>query len=160
MEIKELLRPENIRINVPAKDKTKFTVIDEMMDILVKGHDLTEMQRESLTECIVYRERQKSTGMERRVALPHGQSEQCPNLFMALAIYPAGVPFESIDGIPAQFIFCVVRAYRFSTPGIQILSQMMRILQRENVQADILESTTTQQVCDIVIRESKPLNRM
>lgn len=144
MYLRDILRVGDIRTNMSARiadgtgNKTKIEVLHEVIDLLVEMNDLSEMQRESVEKCFLYRERQKSTGMERNVAIPHGKTEMVKGMLTSLLIYPEGVLFDTLDRKPAYFVLGNVSDYEHSTEQVQALAGMMRVLQREEVAQKIL----------------------
>ncbi len=102
MKLSDILKVNSIHTGLKGEGKTKMQVIHEMIDHLVDAFDLTEMQKEAVEEAITYRERQKSTGMERGVAIPHGKTEQVKGLIASFGIYADGLEFDSLDKRPAQ----------------------------------------------------------
>ncbi|MHC5035888.1 MAG: PTS sugar transporter subunit IIA [Planctomycetota bacterium] len=160
MKLSDILKPASIRPGLGGAEKTKIQVIHEMIDVLVSAFELTEMQKEAIEEAITYRERQKSTGMERGVAIPHGKTEQVKGLIAGLGVYNDGIDFDTLDKKPANFVICMVSDFDKSTEHVQALAQIMRILQREDVAQEILNAPDEKKIMNIIRREEKELGRM
>ena len=160
MKLSDILKVNSIRTKQAGEGKTKIQVIHEMIDSLTEAFELTEMQKEAVEEAITYRERQKSTGMERGVAIPHGKTEQVKGLIASLGIYKDGIEFDSLDKRPAQFIVCMVSDFDRSTEHVQALAQIMRILQREDVAQDMLAADDPKKVMSLLKREEKELGKI
>ncbi|MHC4598743.1 MAG: PTS sugar transporter subunit IIA [Planctomycetota bacterium] len=160
MKLTDILKVNSICTGMKGEGKTKMQVIHEMIDHLATAFDLTEMQKEAVEEAITYRERQKSTGMERGVAIPHGKTEQVKGLIASFGVYGDGIDFDSLDKRPAQFIVCMVSDFDRSTEHVQALAQIMRILQREDVAQEMLAAGDGKKVMSLLRREEKELGRM
>jgi PTS system fructose-specific IIC component len=139
MKLTEIFKKDSIRVGLSGEGKTKAQVIHEMVDILAESYDLSKMQVEAVNEAITYRERQKSTGMEKGVAIPHGKTEHIDGLIASMGVFPEGVEFDSLDRRPSKFIILMVSDFKQSTTHVQALAQVMRILQREEVSQTVLE---------------------
>jgi PTS system fructose-specific IIC component len=160
MKLSEILKVESIQTGLVGEGKTKIQVIYEMIDSLVAAFDLTEMQKEAVSEAITYRESQKSTGMERGVAIPHGKTPQVQGLIASVGIYKDGIDFDTLDKKPVHFVVCMVSDFDKSTQHVQALAQIMRILQREDVAKEMLEAADPKKVMNLIKREEKELGKM
>ncbi len=154
MKLSEIFRVESIRTDLKTDDKTKAQVIHEMVEVLAKGYSLNKIQVQAISEAITYRERQKSTGMEKGVAIPHGKTEHVKGLSAALGIYKEGVEFDSLDRKPSHFVVLMVSDFTKSTEHVQALAQVMRILQRDRVAKDVLNAKDAQAVYKVICDES------
>jgi mannitol/fructose-specific phosphotransferase system IIA component (Ntr-type) len=159
MKLSDILKVSSIRTGLQGAGKTKAQVIHEMIDILSGAFNLSEPQMEAVEEAITYRERQKSTGMERGVAIPHGKTDQVNGLIAGLGIYRDGIEFDSLDKKLTHFVICMVSDFEKSTEHVQALAQIMRILQREDVSQELLNTDDPKKVMTIVRREEKDLGR-
>ncbi len=160
MKLSDILKAESILPGIEGGEKTKIQVIHEMIDQLAKAFDLDEMQKEAVEEAITYRERQKSTGMERGVAIPHGKTDQIKGLIAGIGVYRDGIEFDTLDKKPVHFVVCMVSDFDRSTEHVQALAQIMRILQREDVAEEMLEAEDPKKVMSLVKREEKELGQM
>jgi mannitol/fructose-specific phosphotransferase system IIA component (Ntr-type) len=163
MKLSEILNLSSIRTDLSSQaeggEKNKVQAILEMIEVLRGAFSLSETQAEAIEEAITYREKQKSTGMERGVAIPHGKTEQVDGLIAALGVYKEGIDFDTLDKKPAHFLVCMVSDFDKSTAHVQALAQIMRILQREDVAQEILAATDPKKVMNIIRREEKELGR-
>jgi mannitol/fructose-specific phosphotransferase system IIA component (Ntr-type) len=153
MKLTEIFRKDSIVTGCTGEDKTKAQVIRELVEVLAKSFSLDEIQVEAINEAITYRERQKSTGMEKGVAIPHGKTEHVDGLIAAMGVYPDGVEFDSLDRRPSNYIVLMVSDFNRSTEHVQALAQVMRLLQREQVSRDVLKAKSGQEVYKIIAEE-------
>ena len=150
MKLAEIFKPESIRVGLTGEGKTKAQIIHELVGILAESYELNETQVEAVTEAITYRERQKSTGMEKGVAIPHGKTEHLDGLIAAMGVYPEGVEFDTLDRQPSRFIVLMVSDFNKSTEHVQALAQIMRMLQREQVSRDVLAAKDGAEVFNVL----------
>jgi len=106
MLLSRILNPEAIRIRLHAE--TKDHAIEELVDLLVETGQVAGTMRDHLLDVVRERERSMSTGMEHGVALPHGSTERFDRIVGALGLAPDGIPFETIDGLPARLVLLLV----------------------------------------------------
>ena len=160
MKLSDILKVSSVKTGLQGTGKTKIQVIHEMISLLTTAFELSEPQKEAIEEAITYRERQKSTGMERGVAIPHGKTDQITGLIAGLGVYRDGIEFDSLDKKPAKFIVCMVSDFEKSSQHVQALAQIMRILQREDVAEEILKAEDGKKILSILKREEKELGKM
>lgn len=106
MLLGEILHAEVIKTDLEARTKTE--AIEELIDLLVEAHEIPIALRDHVVETVIERENSISTGMEFGVALPHGSTDRVDDIIGALGISRKGVPFDSIDGLPARLIILLV----------------------------------------------------
>jgi mannitol/fructose-specific phosphotransferase system IIA component (Ntr-type) len=102
MKLVDLLKPELVKVGIGAT--TKEAAIEELIDVLISGGAIAPEQRDAVAHAIFAREKAKSTGMERGVALPHGAVDGLASVAAALGISPGGIDFRSLDKKPAHLI--------------------------------------------------------
>jgi PTS system fructose-specific IIC component len=157
MKISDVLKVNSIRPGLERAGKTKIQVIHEMIDILAESFDLNPEQKRAVKEAILRRERQKSTGMEHGIAIPHGKTEHTKGLIAALGVYKEGIEFDTLDNKP---VVCMVSDFDSSREHIQALAQVVRIFQGEDVCRDILQASSAKKVMNVLKREEKELEEL
>ena len=116
----------------------KFDAIHELFSRAPVFRDVEEIG--CLEEAVVKRERVQSTGFGRGVAVAHGKSPAVGEIVVALGISRRGIPFESVDEEPVQFLFVVA-----NPPGMQLeyllaLSIIVRVIRDERIRSELLSS--------------------
>jgi mannitol/fructose-specific phosphotransferase system IIA component (Ntr-type) len=95
-------------IKTPLAATEKHAAIMELVNLLVESGDLAPELREHVLEIVLQRERSMSTGMHHGIALPHGSSERINRIIGALGLSRDGIPFDSMDGLPAKVFVLLV----------------------------------------------------
>jgi len=90
------------------KVDTKEEAIGQLVDLLMRSHRLTEVNRDALVSDILRREKAMSTCVGRGMFLPHAEFEGIPQLLGVMAISGEGLPFETPDGLPVHCITLLV----------------------------------------------------
>jgi mannitol/fructose-specific phosphotransferase system IIA component (Ntr-type) len=106
MRLLDILQGKLIIPRMRSRDK--WTAIAELVDKLVEEHEIRIFDQPEVLEAVLTREKSRSTGLDHRVALPHGRSRVIEDLIGVLGIAPEGIPFDSTDGEDAQIICLLV----------------------------------------------------
>ena len=88
--------------------RTKAQAVEAILDRLVTAGALAGEHRQGVLAAIWRREELGSTGIGRGIAVPHGSYSGVTSLVGAVAEFPAGVEFESLDGKPVQLVYLFV----------------------------------------------------
>ncbi|MBM3320047.1 MAG: PTS sugar transporter subunit IIA [Candidatus Eisenbacteria bacterium] len=141
MKINELLDSHTILLN--PKAKKKFDLIREMVSLL-SDRDLLRSPKKVLAD-VIDREKEKGTGLEQGVAVPHCRSEGTEKPAAAFALAQDGIDFGALDGRPSRFVFLLVSPKNATTAHVQALATMVRILKQPEVQAALLRAKTPEE---------------
>lgn len=147
MNISEILDAKAISIR-PRSTK-KLDLIREMVDLLARTKRLQSPQK-ALAD-VIEREKEKGTGLELGVAVPHCRSEGTGSLAAAFALVPDGIDFGALDGNLSRFIFLLISPKNATTTHVQALATMARVLKQAPVQEALLTADTPQEVEDILL---------
>jgi len=150
----DLFHPQNLRVNLSScienTPKTKTMIIDEMIDLLISGNNLGSAKREAIADAIFHREHEKSTGLERGVALPHGRTNVVDNFYLAIGIYPAGIDFTSLDMKLTRFVLCTISDFNHFNNTLLILAEIMRFFQNPANAEESLQCATSESFCSLL----------
>jgi PTS system nitrogen regulatory IIA component len=106
MKFSDFVANDAIRATIEAGSKEG--VVREMVRALVAAGRIAGGDEESIVRAIMKREDLGSTGIGRGVAVPHTKHPGVPRLVGTVAVSPAGVDFESLDGDPVHLFFLLV----------------------------------------------------
>ncbi len=135
----ELLRPDLIKVNLEAENKNE--AIGELVDLLVQQHEIGMAQRAEIIGSIQAREQILSSGMEKGIAVPHGASDRVEDILCALGTAPKGIPFDTLDGGPADLVILLVLPRRNFTGEVRALAGIERLLEHQSLKAEIVATT-------------------
>jgi len=90
------------------------------------------------------------------IAIPHGKTDTIESLVASIGISPAGIPFESLDGQPAQIILLTVSPASRTGPHIQFLADISRVLHNEDTRKRVLTATHEEEVLELLAGETPP----
>lgn len=142
MNVARVLTKKTVVLELQAT--TKEAVIEELIGTLVAAGQITDAP--AALRVVMERERKMSTGLQSGVAIPHGKCETVDNLVAAIGLKKNGVPFDSLDGLPASII--VLTLSPLSRPGqhIQFLAEIGKSLGEASVREKVLAAANAESV--------------
>lgn len=147
MHIADILDKNAILVAPSTGDK--YELLKEMITRLADDKKL-KSPRKALAD-LVEREKEKGTGLEHGVAVPHCRTSGSDQLTAAFALVPGGVDFGALDGKASQFVFLLVSPKDATTAHVQALATMARLLKQESVQKELLQATEPDEVVRILL---------
>ncbi|MCP5024380.1 MAG: PTS sugar transporter subunit IIA [bacterium] len=144
MNLGELFEAKNLIVDFDPLDK--WDAIESMIRHLTNNGSLKESQSELALGAVQRRERSMSTGMEKGVAIPHAALPDLDEVIAVLGLVrrDGGVPFESLDGSPAQLIVILLIPKSKKLLHIRTLADVARILGIAQVREDLLAASDSQ----------------
>jgi fructose-specific phosphotransferase system IIA component len=146
MKLSELLPERHIIAHLHGK--TKIDIIEELLKRM-KEENLVENYEIALND-ILDREGYLSTGLENGLAIPHAKTDSSNELSIVFGVKKQGVPFESLDGKPADLIFLVLSPKNTSGPHIQALALITRNLKDAKVRDRLKNSKSVKEIATII----------
>ncbi len=148
MKIIDILHKACIRVPLDATDK--HNAITELIDLLHEHEPFDN--REEVLAAILARERTRSTGIGHGLAVPHGKSNGCKRLRMAIGKPASPINFDSPDGRPCEFIALLASPTDKTGPHIQALASISRLWLTDGFRSAVSQAGTADEVYSIVQR--------
>jgi len=142
----ELIQEDQIKIDLEAT--TKWEAIEELIDVLVRTHELRITDRGEVLDAILARERSLSTGLEHGLAVPHGTVGCVPDLIGSLGVSRKGIPFESADGQPARIIALLVIPKGAYPRHVRTLAGIARLASNKELRDRVVAAKTPADILD------------
>jgi fructose-specific phosphotransferase system IIA component len=136
MTLSDYLNKNNIILN--AKSRTRWDIIQEMLDLAVKNREVREEDREIVRKALVDREKSMSTGIGKGVAIPHCTSVKIDDISIIMAISPAGIDFDAIDSEPVRIVILLLVPKNKLTQHIKTLANIAKIMNNDEMREDLL----------------------
>lgn len=146
MDLKSVLTTESV--NLHLKGTTKEEIIDEMLEILVKGGKVTD--KEAARECVIARERKMSTGMKHGIAIPHGKTDTVSDLVACIGISDTPVDFDSLDQEPCRIFIMTLSPVNKTGPHLQFLAEVSLLFKSAEKREQILHTQDQAEVIKIL----------
>ena len=148
MILSKNLKKQNIIIK--SKSSTRWDLIEEMLDLVIKNNDVKKEQREPLKTALIEREKSMSTGIGRGVAIPHCTTDAVSELIVALAFCENGIDFDSIDNQPVKIVvFLLVPKDKFKQ-HLKTLANIAKLMNHEKLREQLSEAKKPENVIKII----------
>lgn len=148
MRFIDILSEERVSTDLTAKNK------DDALLALAElfAADDPTLDPRAIHDVLCERERLASTGVGSGVAIPHGRIGSIDRLRAAVAVSPAGIPFDAIDGAPVRIIVGVLAPQHHTGDHLRVLAMVSRLLRSAEVRDLLLGATDRQTAFDVIAR--------
>ena len=150
MQISDFLTAETVAVDLVSDGKDHL--IDAMIGLL-EGHEHVR-DLDAIRAAVFERENMMSTGVGKGLALPHAKTDAVTETVAALATLGEPVEYGSIDDEPVRIVFLLVGTQDARSQHVKVLSRVSRLMNRESIRAELLDSRTPEELLDI-FRESE-----
>ena len=151
MLLSEILEPECIKVPLTAGDKEQ--AVYELVDLLYERGRVGD--GEALKRAVWARESTRSTGIGHGLAIPHGKSNACDRLVMAIGKPQQPIDFGALDNRPVQVIFLVAGPPEQTGPHIQALARISRLMTDEAFRTALLKADDSQAIYDRILQQER-----
>ncbi len=151
MKIEGLLSEKYIALNLELD--TKEQVIDAMLSIAASHPGVNNQDK--LRRDVLKREKEMSTGIGRRIALPHAKTDAVAHPVLALATLKNRINFDSIDNDPVQIVFLLATPEEMLAEHLKLLGRITRLAGREDVREKLAMAVDTAEVLKLFREEEK-----
>jgi len=148
MRLTEILNEQRVTTQLTAT--TKEEALAALAQLFTE--DDAELDAKAVYEVLSERERLASTGIGSGVAIPHGRIAQLERLRAAIAVSPAGIPFEAIDGAPVRIVVGVLAPQHHTGDHLRVLARVSRLLRNPEVREALLKARDAHEAFDIIAR--------
>jgi mannitol/fructose-specific phosphotransferase system IIA component (Ntr-type) len=153
--ISTYLQVVNIQLNLDAKDIE--SVIDQMTYLASRNNVIDDL--DDLKTCLKNREKKRTTGFGKGVALPHALTRKLREIVISVAILSNPVEWNSLDKRPVNIVAMVSGPTKMMTDYMKVLFDISKILADDSARNDITEQPNIQGVFDAITRYDKALNQ-
>jgi PTS system fructose-specific IIA component len=108
-----------------------------------------------LRDAVWKREKEMSTGIGKKVALPHAKTNAVTAPILAFATLKKEVEFESIDEEPVNIVFLLATPETMLTQHLKLLSRISRLVATEAVREKLVSTSDTAEVIALFQEEEK-----
>ena len=128
----------------------KQAAITELVELLDANGLLVD--KETVLEAVLMREKTRSTGIGCGIAIPHGKCKAAKELVMAIGIPKdkEGIDFQSVDGKPVRIIILLVSPADQTGPHIQALARISRLMLDEEFKQKLENSENSEDVYELL----------
>lgn len=137
---------------VPLKNTDKYAVINELIETLWEAGKISNIE-DVLAE-VIEREESMSTGLGDGVAFPHARTDKVKNITVAIGVSHQGIEFDAIDKKPVHIVVVILSPKKDSTPHLQFLSEMSKVLSKSVMREKIVAAKNTNELYELFKEKS------
>ena len=95
---------------------------------------------EPFLEALLKREELMSTGLGFELAFPHSKCTSVVDFFITIGIAPAGIEWDSFDGIPVKLVFLIGGIIEEQEKYLKILAALSKLVNDDDSRKKLLEA--------------------
>ncbi|MCP4214916.1 MAG: PTS sugar transporter subunit IIA [bacterium] len=147
MTIFEFLKEDNMTFEFDAADKKSFFLYSVAV-IVEKNPDY---KHKDVLKLFRQREKTMTTGVGKRIAIPHIIYDKCPAQQLFLFSLSNPIDFKSLDDQSVELIIMFVGPKRDSNlPYLQLLAKLSRLMKKDAVVEKLLAAKSSEAVCKVL----------
>ena len=151
MRLTDILSPRRVKIALAAANKE--AVIEELVDLLAAEGAVND--RDQALRAALEREKTRTTGIGKGLAIPHAKTTAVGDLIMAIGTCPQGIDFQSIDDKPVTLVVLLLSPMDQTGPHIQALARISRLMNVDTVRDRLAASSSPEELLRIVRRQEE-----
>jgi PTS system fructose-specific IIC component/PTS system nitrogen regulatory IIA component len=146
MFLRDVYRPEFIKVNLEADDKEE--AFEELVDHFC-GASGTK-NRQPLLKAIQEREAKMSTGIKKGIAIPHGKTNTVDQVCGVLGISKKGIDYDALDGNPVYLLFLILTPEKDSETHLRLLKRLATLLDDPQFYTELALQPRAQDAYEII----------
>ena len=147
MKLSEIFKPQLIISNLKANDKKG--VLEELSQVITEQNP--SLNKRSLLQVLLERERLGSTGIGDGIALPHGKLKELSNLLISFGRSIDGLDFDSIDEQPAYLFFLLLAPVNSAGMHLTALAKISRMLKDANFRQRLMGAKSRKEIYKVIM---------
>ena len=147
MSIMELLDRENVIVDFDAKNKKDF--FEKAVSIIVSKY--SHFYYQEVLHMFLEREKTMSTGIGKKIAIPHIIYEKCQTQQLYIFHLRAPIDFKALDQQPVRLIIMLVGPKTESNmPYLQILAKLSRLMKKDAIVEKLLKTKSIEAIVKVL----------
>ncbi|MDD5723622.1 MAG: PTS sugar transporter subunit IIA [Syntrophales bacterium] len=135
------------------KSKTKKEVLAELSDVFLR--DDMDIDRDSVIEVLMEREKLGSTGIGDGIAIPHGKLAGLERLVVSFGRSNVGVDFDSLDGGPVHIFFLLMAPENSAGHHLKALAKISRMLKDVSFREALIKAGSSEEIYDLIVEKDR-----
>ncbi len=148
MKITDLLKEGAILLGADVASKQQ--TIEQAVALMQANGNVQDLS--VYKQAVLAREEQSSTGVGEGIAIPHAKTAAITAPGLAAMTIPAGVDYDSLDGLPVQLLFLIAAPEGGANEHLEILSRLSTMLMDETFRKDLLAAGNKEEFLQIIDR--------
>jgi mannitol/fructose-specific phosphotransferase system IIA component (Ntr-type) len=123
--------------------------IRKLMKALDKAGELGKAKPDKISELVIKRENEASTGMGKGVAIPHIKNETVKELTAVVGQSKDGIDFSSLDKQPVYSVILLLSPSDKPDMHLQAMEYIFKHLQKEKFRKFLRQATTKKEIKEL-----------
>ena len=136
------------RIETGCQLTSKKKLMEKITALLVHGRE--QLDRKTVLQTLIERERLGSTGIGHGVALPHGRINGLEDVIGAVAVLSHPLQYDSADGSPISLAFGLLVPAQANEQHLKILAHLARLFSDDLVRTQLFSSRSSSGVFELL----------
>ena len=132
------------------KAASRDGVIAELVEALAAASALSASACKEVTNAVIKRENEASTGLGKGVAVPHVKHKSGKKITATVGRSGVGIDFHSLDKQPVYSVILIVSPVDNPEAHLQAMEKVFMHLQHENFRKFLRQSQTVEQIQDLL----------
>ena len=147
--IADYIKVDTLNLNLESKNKN--AVIRELYNNLKKTN-LIKNEEQGLND-IFAREEMGSTGIGKKIALPHAKTKAVDELMITFGISRNGIAYNSIDDENVNIFFMFLCPENKTQEYLKVLARISRWIKEDKFRENLLKAKTGEEIVEIIKME-------
>ena len=153
MFLHDVFSPEFIKIDMEAEDKDE--AFEELVDHFCHTGKVSD--REDILNSIIERETKMSTGIQKGIAIPHGNTNAVSTVCGVLGISRRGIDYDSLDAEPVYLLFMIIAPQKDTETQLRILKRLAEMLENPQFYIDLQSQKDPQGAYKVICKYEEML---
>ncbi len=148
MKLSDFMVADAIVPNLTGDDRD--AVIRELVESLANANAIPKEQVDEITQQIVERENQGSTGIGKGIAVPHIKHAAVKNIVGTIGCSKAGIDFASLDKAPVFSVMLLLSPPNNPDRHLEAMESLFSHLQKDMFRKFLRQADTAEAIMDLI----------
>jgi len=146
IELADLLTVD--RIDTGCQLSSKKRLMERITSLLLQGR--AQLDRKTVLQTLIERERLGSTGIGNGVALPHGRINGLDDVIGAVVVLANPLDYDAVDNESVRLAFGLLVPAQANEQHLRILAHLARLFDDEMIRNKVFSANDNQEVFDLL----------
>ncbi len=146
IELADLLTVD--RIDTGCQLSSKKRLMERITSLLLQGR--AQLDRKTVLQTLIERERLGSTGIGNGVALPHGRINGLDDVIGAVVVLANPLDYDAVDNESVRLAFGLLVPAQANEQHLKILAHLARLFDDEMIRNKVFSANDNQEVFDLL----------
>lgn len=146
IELADLLTVERVESGCQLSSKKRL--MEKITSLLIQGR--AQLDRKTVLQTLIERERLGSTGIGNGVALPHGRINGLDDVIGAVVVLASPLDYDAVDNAPVNLAFGLLVPAQANEQHLKILAHLARMFSDQVFRGQVFSANDNQEAFDLL----------